>query len=42
MSARSIAVSDLTWRTPDGRTVFDKLNLTFGRQRTGIAVNSHW
>jgi ATPase subunit of ABC transporter with duplicated ATPase domains len=36
MSARYIAVTDLAWSTPDGRPVFRDLNLTFGRERTGV------
>ncbi|HEX2890674.1 ABC-F family ATP-binding cassette domain-containing protein [Vineibacter terrae] len=35
MSA-SIAVSDLTWSTPDGRILFSDLSLTFDPGRTGL------
>ena len=31
-----IVVEDLSYRTPDGRQLFDTLNLAFGRERTGL------
>jgi ATPase subunit of ABC transporter with duplicated ATPase domains len=35
MSA-SITVSDLTWSTPDGRSLFSRLDLSFDADRTGL------
>lgn len=32
----SISLSHLTWSTPDGRSLFSDLNLTFGRGRSGL------
>lgn len=32
----SITLSDLTWSTPDGRTVLSGLSLSFGPERTGL------
>jgi ATPase subunit of ABC transporter with duplicated ATPase domains len=31
-----IAVSDLSYATPDGRTLFSRLNLSFGAERAGL------
>lgn len=31
-----IVVQDLSYRTPDGRPLFDNLNLAFGRERTAL------
>lgn len=31
-----VTLSALSWRTPDGRTLFDRLDLTFGAERTGL------
>ncbi len=36
MSAASISVIHLRWLAPDGRTVLDDLNLSFGSERTGL------
>lgn len=36
MSAISITISDLAWLTPDGSSVFSKLDLNFGSERTGL------
>ncbi|HAC60252.1 MAG TPA: ABC transporter, partial [Rhodobiaceae bacterium] len=33
---RSISLSQLTWSTPDGRTLFSDLDLQFGPVRTGL------
>src|SRR6516165_1441968 len=35
MSA-SIVVSNLAWSTPDGRPLFENLDLAFGSERTGL------
>lgn len=35
-SMSSISLSDLSWTTPNGRTVFSHLFLQFGRERVGI------
>jgi len=32
----SITLSDLAWSTPDGRTLFEHLDLSFGPERTGL------
>ncbi|MFC0104362.1 ABC-F family ATP-binding cassette domain-containing protein [Sphingopyxis terrae] len=32
----AISVAKLCWATPEGRTIFDDLNLSFGNQRVGI------
>lgn len=32
----SIVLASLNWHTPDGTTLFDHLNLTFGPRRTGL------
>ncbi|SMF19944.1 ATPase components of ABC transporters with duplicated ATPase domains [Xaviernesmea oryzae] len=32
----SIALSDLSWSTPDGRTLFSNLDLSFGPERAGL------
>lgn len=34
--AASITLSDLAWSTPDGRSLFNDLGLTFGPVRTGL------
>ena len=35
MSA-SITISNLSWSTPDGRTLFSNLDLSFGAERSGF------
>jgi ATPase subunit of ABC transporter with duplicated ATPase domains len=32
----SITISDLSWSTPDGRTLFSNLDLSFGAERAGL------
>ncbi|MEF0939395.1 ABC-F family ATP-binding cassette domain-containing protein [Rhizobium sp. BR 362] len=32
----SIILADLSWSTPDGRTLFSNLDLSFGAERTGL------
>lgn len=36
MSSLSISIAHLRWSTPDGRPLFDDLNLGFGPERTGL------
>ena len=36
MSAPSISVAGLSWSTPDGESVFERLTLDFGNERTGL------